>query len=46
MNCAQLRFGAHRGKAAVAFQAGVAPTQKTLRFQVTRAAQSRPRFTG
>jgi hypothetical protein len=46
MNCAHLRVGAHRGKATVAFQAGVSPTRRTLRFQITRARQSRPQFTG
>jgi hypothetical protein len=47
MRCANLRAGAHRGRAEVTFESGAAPATKTLRFQITRrAAQRSPRFTG
>jgi hypothetical protein len=38
MRCSHLKVGAHRGRAVVGSQ--------TLRFQITRARQGSPRFTG
>jgi hypothetical protein len=47
MRCANLRVGAHRGRAVVTFESGAAPASRTLRFQITRrTAQRSPRFTG
>jgi hypothetical protein len=46
MKCSTLSVGAHRGRAAVSFEEGASPTSTTLRFQVTRARQGSPRFTG
>jgi hypothetical protein len=47
MRCANLRVGAHRGRAVVTFESGATQASKTLRFQITRRpAQRSPRFTG
>jgi hypothetical protein len=46
MSCTRLSVGAHRARAAVTFQVGTSPTRKTLRFQITRARQTSPQFTG
>lgn len=46
MKCSTLSVGAHRGRASVSFSAGASPSSTTLRFQVTRARQGSPRFTG
>jgi hypothetical protein len=47
MRCADLRAGAHRGRAVVTFESGATPASRTLRFQITRRpAQRSPRFTG
>jgi len=46
ISCANLRVGAHRGKAVVTFAEGATPVLKTLRFQITRSAQVMPRFAG
>lgn len=43
MSCARLSVGAHRARAVVSFEEG---SNETLRFQITRAAQGSPRFTG
>ena len=43
MNCSRLSVGAHRASAVVTSSEG---SRKTLRFQITRAAQVSPRFTG
>jgi hypothetical protein len=43
MSCARLSVGAHRARASVAFQGG---GSQTLRFQITRTAQTAARFTG
>jgi hypothetical protein len=43
MRCATLSVGAHRARAVVNFGEG---ETETLRFQITRAAQGSPRFTG
>lgn len=42
MRCASLSVGAHRGRAIVSS----GDTRETLRFQMTRAGFSSPRFTG
>lgn len=41
--CARLSVGAHRARAVVSSLSG---DTETLRFQITRAAQRSPRFTG
>jgi hypothetical protein len=46
MSCAHLGVGAHRARAAVTFQSGASPTRTTLHFQITRARQTSPQFTG
>ena len=46
MRCAHLRAGAHRAKAVVSFEQGTTPAGTTLRFQITRASRSTPRFAG
>ena len=46
INCDHLRVGAHRARAVVTFEQGSSPASQTLRFQVTRARQGSPRFTG
>jgi hypothetical protein len=46
MNCARLRVGAHRASAVVTFEEGSSPARRALRFQITRAAQVSPQFTG
>jgi hypothetical protein len=43
MRCHRLSVGAHRARAVVTDTSG---DRSTLRFTVTRAAQSSPRFTG
>jgi hypothetical protein len=42
MRCSRLSVGAHRGRAVVSY----AGSRQTLRFQITRARQGSPRFTG
>jgi hypothetical protein len=42
MRCSRLSVGAHRGRAVASY----ASSQQTLRFQITRARQSSPQFTG
>jgi hypothetical protein len=42
MRCSRLSVGAHRGRAVASFTG----SQQTLRFQITRARQSSPQFTG
>src|SRR5829696_3062597 len=44
--CNHLRVGAHRASAVVTFEEGSSPARQTLRFQITRAGQGSPRFTG
>jgi hypothetical protein len=46
MRCSRLSVGAHRARAVVNFESASSPEQQTLRFQITRAAQRSPRFTG
>jgi hypothetical protein len=46
MSCAHLSVGTHRARAAVTFKTGVSPQHRTLVFQITRARQVRPQFTG
>ena len=46
MRCSRLSVGAHRASAVVTFEAGSSPATQTLRFQITRARQSSPQFTG
>jgi hypothetical protein len=46
IDCDHLRVGAHRARAVVTFDEGSSPARQTLRFQVTRARQGSPRFTG
>lgn len=46
MNCARLSVGAHRASAVVSFEQGTSPARQTLRFQITRARQGSPQFTG
>ena len=46
INCDHLRVGAHRARAVVTFDRARARRRQTLRFQVTRARQGSPRFTG
>jgi hypothetical protein len=43
MRCRRLTVGAHRARAVVTNNSG---DRSTLRFTITRAAQSSPRFTG
>lgn len=43
MRCHRLSVGAHRGRAVMTDTSG---DRTTLRFTITRAAQSSPRFTG
>ena len=43
MSCSRLSFGAHRASAVVTSSEG---SRQALRFQITRAAQVSPRFTG
>ena len=43
MSCSRLSVGAHRASAVVTSSEG---SRETLRFQITRAAQVSPRFTG
>ena len=45
-DCADLRRGAHRGKAVVTFEEGAASDQRILRFQLTRTRRAAPRFAG
>jgi hypothetical protein len=46
MSCARLTFGTHRARAAVTFQTGASPHQRTLVFQITRTRPARPQFAG
>jgi hypothetical protein len=46
MACARLSVGAHSARAVVTFQQGTSPARTTLRFQITRARHTSPRFTG
>ena len=46
MSCAQLTFGTHRARAAVTFETGASPQQRTLVFQITRTRPVRPQFAG
>jgi hypothetical protein len=46
MKCSRLSLGAHRASAVVSFAQGSSPARQTLRFQITRAAQVSPRYTG
>jgi len=46
MKCSRLSVGAHRASAVVSFTEGTSPARRTLRFQITRAAQVSPRYTG
>jgi hypothetical protein len=46
MRCRNLSMGAHRARAVVSFQASASASSRTLRFQVTRARQVSPQFTG
>jgi hypothetical protein len=46
MSCRQLTFGTHRARAAVTFQTGASPHQRTLVFQITRTRPVRPQFAG
>ena len=46
MSCSRLSAGAHRASAVVSFAEGSGAAHQTLRYQITRAAQVSPRFTG
>ena len=46
MSCAHLSVGTHRARAAVSFESGVTPTQRTMLFQITRARAAIPQFAG
>jgi hypothetical protein len=46
MKCSRLSVGAHRASAVVSFTQGSSPVRQTLRFQITRASQVSPRYTG
>ena len=46
MSCSHLSIGTHRARAAVSFESGVAPTQRTMLFQITRARAAIPQFAG
>jgi hypothetical protein len=46
MSCSRLSYGTHSARAAVAFQQGVTPTNRTLRFRITRTQVVRPQFAG
>jgi Bacterial Ig domain len=46
MSCSHLSVGAHRARAAVSFESGVTPTQRTMLFQITRARAAIPQFAG
>jgi hypothetical protein len=46
MRCSRLSVGAHRARAVVNFQPDSGTANRTLRFQITRAARTSPRFTG
>ena len=46
MSCSHLSIGTHRARAAVSFESGVTPTQRTLLFQITRARAAIPQFAG
>ena len=46
MNCGRLSVGAHPASAVVTFEEGSSPARRALRFQITRASQVSPRFTG
>ena len=45
MSCSRLSAGAHRASAVVSFAEG-SRARQTMRFQITRAAQVSPQFTG
>ena len=44
LSCARLRFGTHRARAVVAFEAGIRPARRTIGFQITRSTRPSPRF--
>jgi Bacterial Ig domain len=46
MSCSHLSIGTHRARAAVSFESGVTPTQRTMLFQITRARAAIPQFAG
>jgi hypothetical protein len=46
MRCSRLSFGAHRASAIVTFTEEASRARQALRYQVTRARQVSPRFTG
>ena len=46
MSCSHLSVGTHRARAAVSFESGVSPTQRTMLFQITRARAAIPQFAG
>jgi hypothetical protein len=46
MKCSRLSVGAHGASAVVTFEQGTTPARQTLRFQITRAQQVSPRYTG
>jgi curli biogenesis system outer membrane secretion channel CsgG len=46
MNCSHLSIGTHRARAAVSFESGATPTQRTMLFQITRARAAIPQFAG
>jgi hypothetical protein len=46
MRCSRLGFGAHRASAIVTFTEEAERARQALRFQITRARQVSPRFTG
>ena len=46
MSCSHLSVGTHRARAAVSFESGVTPTQRTMLFQITRARAAIPQFAG
>jgi|1185.fasta_scaffold209612_1 hypothetical protein len=46
MACSRLSVGAHTARAAVAFTAGTSPSNKSMRFQITRVGRTSARFTG
>jgi curli biogenesis system outer membrane secretion channel CsgG len=46
MSCSHLSIGTHRARAAVSFESGATPTQRTMLFQITRARAAIPQFAG
>jgi hypothetical protein len=46
MRCSRLSFGAHRASAVATFTEEANRARQVMRFQITRARQVSPRFTG